>query len=702
MAVKFFDEEWYLARNPDVAEAIEGTEITAEQHFELHGMQEGRSPSPLFHSSFYLEQNPDVAEAIAGTEITAYQHFELHGHQEGRSASPYFNPDHYLDENPDVKDAVEAGNGSVYEHFQAHGQFEGRSPLASFDPAQYLAANPDVDEAVEGDLGGAVVHFMKHGVTEDRNLNSVISIAAYLAANEDVFEAVEQGHTTGLAHLMTYGVKEGRDLGHGVSADQFVNDPVYQEAIDNGDTDAALSRMADVTPFLPEFEAPEDFELPADWPIPQDFVPVEGALLTVPEGWEPAEPVQLPDYFEQPFVAEVLPGGAVAFPEATGEIMLINEDGEGSFAQGNFLAGVKVLLNGTATVELGAEQVLVGQYTDIGQLNVTGEGEVRAMGTEEADEIDASSWNAVNLTVDAGAGDDIVTIADTQTAVGGEGADTFVIAATAGVSSVITVDDYAFDEGDVIDLSQVEDFNIFAMEVRGAEHDGTEWQWGDGYDGDSVGIWFSGEAANVQVTGARHETMKFALPEIEGFEEYGTMQLNIAEGGVLRADDEAPEILRGGDGSQFFLSGEQADILSGGDGVDTFIIRDAAKSSLDSMDHILDFEIGEDVLVSHTLVTAGNFHDGGTLADLEAATIAEALTEETFQGNAGAYFMVGEGAEARTFVALNDGTAGFDAAADTLIEITGYEGDLAQLAVIGVPDLSNVAGGAQVEELLAV
>lgn len=686
MAVKFFDEEWYLARNPDVAEALQDTEISALQHFELHGMHENRSPSPLFDAQFYLDQNPDVAEALEGTDISAYQHFEAHGHMEGRTASPYFNIEQYLAANPDVRDLVEEGNYSAYEHFQAHGQLEGRPPLAAFNPAHYLAANSDVNDAAQGDIGIATQHFMRYGSTEDRNLNSVISIAAYLAANEDVLQAVEAGQTTGLAHLLTYGIEEGRPLGNGVSAAQFANDPAYQEAIAEGDTDAALARMAEVAPFLPEFEAPEGFVLPADWPTPQDFVPLEGTQLTVPEGWQPAEPVELPDTFEQPFLVDVV-GGVVVFPEATGEIVLLNQDGQGVFAQGNFIGNVKVALNQTATVQLAAEQVLVGSFTDIAQVSVVGDGAVRALGTDGADDIDASSWNAVNVTVEAGAGDDTIKIADTQTAVGGEGADSFVIAATAGTGSVITVDDYSYEQGDVVDLTQVQGLDIFQMEVRGAEHNGTSWDW-DGYSGDSVGIWFTGDAANVQLTGARGETMKFAISDVPGFDGYNTLQVNIAALGELRAGDAAPEILVGGDDTQFLYGGTQADVLIGGGGSDAFIFREAAQSNLANIDRIMDFNIGEDYLVSHTLVTADNFFDGGALANLDAATIAATLNAENFAANGGAYFTVAEGG--RTFVALNDGTAGFDAATDTLIEITGYSGDIAQLSVIGVPGLEGL------------
>lgn len=684
MAVKFFNQDWYLAQNPDVREAVEQGVFTAEEHFEQFGAAEGRSPSPLFDSAYYLHKNPDIARAVETGDTTAYAHFEAFGHAEGRQASPYFNPDHYLETNPDLQ-GMEL---SAYEHYQAFGIDEGRSPLDSFDLEHYLLANPDVAEAVGDNPAAGVRHFLTFGVNEDRSLNSVVSVAAYLAANLDVQEAVEAGQTNGLAHMLTYAAVEGRDLGNGVSAAQFANDPVYKAAVAEGDTDAALSRMAEVAPFLPQFEGPEGFELPADWPIPQDFQPLEGVLLTVPEGWVPETPVQLPEYFEQPFTVEVAPGGAVTFPDATGEIHLVNVDGQGAFAQNNFLGNVTVALNRTATVELAADQVLVGSHTDIGQLNVAGEGEVRARGSDEADSIDASGWNVANLTIEAGAGDDTVKLTDSQAVAGGEGADTFVVATKAGGEGIVTVTDYSFDQGDIINLTSVDGFDIFDMEVRGGAENSAE-------------VSFSSDVANLRLEGAGNQTLKFAIPEIEGFEQFTTLQVNISEGGVIRADDNAPSAMLGGDGSQILVSGNQGDLLAGGAGVDTFVLRDASVSNLANMDRIGDFNIGEDILVSHTYVAAGSFADAGALAGLDANTIAQALTAETFQSNAGAYFTVGEGEQTRTFVALNDGTAGFDASADTLVEITGFTGDLASLSVVGVPDLGNIIGQSAEEVLSA-
>jgi hypothetical protein len=42
------DEKWYLTEYPDVAEGIElGEFMSAQQHFDSHGEEEGRLPHPL-------------------------------------------------------------------------------------------------------------------------------------------------------------------------------------------------------------------------------------------------------------------------------------------------------------------------------------------------------------------------------------------------------------------------------------------------------------------------------------------------------------------------------------------------------------------------------------------------------------------------------------------------------------------------------
>ncbi|MBU9411744.1 class I SAM-dependent methyltransferase [Burkholderia multivorans] len=55
---KWFDRDWYLAQNPDVA--LQG--IDPLQHYLTRGWRERRSPHPLFDVDWYLEQYPELLE----------------------------------------------------------------------------------------------------------------------------------------------------------------------------------------------------------------------------------------------------------------------------------------------------------------------------------------------------------------------------------------------------------------------------------------------------------------------------------------------------------------------------------------------------------------------------------------------------------------------------------------------------------------
>ncbi len=74
-----FDETWYLAEYPDVAEAG----IDPVQHYLRYGASEGRNPSPEFDTTFYLTTNPDIAQA----EINPLIHYLRYGKEEGRLPS---------------------------------------------------------------------------------------------------------------------------------------------------------------------------------------------------------------------------------------------------------------------------------------------------------------------------------------------------------------------------------------------------------------------------------------------------------------------------------------------------------------------------------------------------------------------------------------------------------------------------------------
>ena len=132
------------------------------------------------------------------------------------------------------------------------------------------------------------------------------------------------------------------------------------------------------------------------------------------------------------------------------------------------------------------------------------------------------------------------------------------------------------------------------------------------------------------------------------------------------------------------IGGTGADILTGSTGADTFRYS-LADSRLAAFDRITDFTIGTDILDGPNAVTAANLKDNvGTIngGALTAAAIQSVLTTTNFARNGAATFSFGSGPSARTFLAINDGTAGFSSTSDGLIDITGYSGSLNNLAIV--------------------
>jgi hypothetical protein len=171
-----FDANFYLARNPDVAAAVQRGVFTAEQHFRIHGDAEGRSGNALFDSATYVADNADVRDAVEHGVFTPFRHFELHGQFEVRDPSRVFHGRDYLDDNPDVAAFVRTGAESTFEHFWRHGQFEDRLPFHGFDRTSYLDDNPDVRDAVQRHVVTAVQHFENFGRFEHRTLRTSTAI----------------------------------------------------------------------------------------------------------------------------------------------------------------------------------------------------------------------------------------------------------------------------------------------------------------------------------------------------------------------------------------------------------------------------------------------------------------------------------------------------------------------------------------------
>jgi subtilisin family serine protease len=163
-----FDQNYYLATNPDVAHAVQQGQLTALQHFVFYGQYEQRDPLLLFDSHFYAEQNPDLAPFLAAGTMTSYEHFIRYGQWEGRRPFELFSNAYYLNTNADVAGAVGAHQISGWEHFLWYGQYEKRDPSPYFNTQIYLQSNQDVAQAVAGGSLTAIQHYLLYGFEERR------------------------------------------------------------------------------------------------------------------------------------------------------------------------------------------------------------------------------------------------------------------------------------------------------------------------------------------------------------------------------------------------------------------------------------------------------------------------------------------------------------------------------------------------------
>ncbi|MFN9631646.1 MAG: bluetail domain-containing putative surface protein, partial [Cyanobacteriota bacterium] len=147
--------------------------------------------------------------------------------------------------------------------------------------------------------------------------------------------------------------------------------------------------------------------------------------------------------------------------------------------------------------------------------------------------------------------------------------------------------------------------------------------------------------------------------------------------------------LIGGGGTDTLNGGTGADVLTGGSGAaadttaDIFKVGALGDSLLAGFDRLTDLVIGSDGIDGPTAVTAANLKDNvGTVADLTQAGIQAVLTTTTFLKSGASTFTYGSGPSQRTFLALNNGTAGFSETTDAIVEITGYSGSLVSLAIV--------------------
>lgn len=196
--------------------------------------------------------------------------------------------------------------------------------------------------------------------------------------------------------------------------------------------------------------------------------------------------------------------------------------------------------------------------------------------------------------------------------------------------------------------------------------------------GISQSVTFAGNAATASVvinpmpdtTVESDETVGLALAPGTGYT-IGTT--NTVTGTISNDDSSAAPLV--------FTN--QTDILTGTSGVDNYTLNrlsDAFWST--TPDRITNLQAGVDTIDSpFNRSSAINPKQLGMVKTLDTAGIEGLLTSKNFAKNGSCSFTFGNGSELRTFLAINDSRAGFNASSDSVIEITGYAGNLSSLAI---------------------
>ncbi len=142
------------------------------------------------------------------------------------------------------------------------------------------------------------------------------------------------------------------------------------------------------------------------------------------------------------------------------------------------------------------------------------------------------------------------------------------------------------------------------------------------------------------------------------------------------------DIINAGAGNDTIRGGAGGDLLTGGSGVDTFQYQSLTDSLLSNYDVITDLQIGIDVIDSTRAISAAQIRKLGYVGALTETSIQQVLTSTNFVVNGASTFRFRDGLIDRTFLALNDGRAGFSATTDSIIEITGFTGNLNNLSIV--------------------
>lgn len=128
-----FDPDWYRERYPDAVRSVAAGEFRSLlEHYLRNGNPTAYDPSPWFSEQYYLAENPGLADAIGPEGFrNGFAHFLAFGMLEGRSPHPELDLAWYANRD-DVRADIEAGRAhDALMHWFALGQpagLPGRAP----------------------------------------------------------------------------------------------------------------------------------------------------------------------------------------------------------------------------------------------------------------------------------------------------------------------------------------------------------------------------------------------------------------------------------------------------------------------------------------------------------------------------------------------------------------------------------------------
>jgi clostripain len=134
----------------------------------------------------------------------------------------------------------------------------------------------------------------------------------------------------------------------------------------------------------------------------------------------------------------------------------------------------------------------------------------------------------------------------------------------------------------------------------------------------------------------------------------------------------ANNVILGNSANNILTGATGKDILTGGLGSDRFDYKALTDSLLGNFDVITDFNANASNDLFLVTTARSSFTNAGAVATLDNTGISAKLTTVNFGVNSAAQFSFGS----RSFVAINDGIAGFSQTTDSIIEITGLTGTL--------------------------